>query len=136
QVNDILHQQVGPIAAAYTLPDFRELPQTSQTNFLQQWQALPEDEKKNQLAILNDEAKARILATSDPVKLAFDDQTSLWRASLDRMVQQQSGDAVADAFWRDRTSGYGNLELPDAFPDRELFDRGILGAVVRGQHHL
>src|SRR5207249_899510 len=46
---------------------------------------------------------------------------------------ERAGEEVADAYWRDRMSGYGPENWLGELPDRELHDRGILGLVVRSE---
>jgi ATP-binding cassette subfamily B protein len=121
-----LDTQVGPLAAALTLPDYRELPGSVHQSFLQHWKGLDEQAKRQRLGVLG--AGAGALLTADPAALSLEDQSRLWRARLYELVNAQAPGGVAEAFWRDRTGGFDDA---DWAPGHELFDRGLLSAVVR-----
>jgi ATP-binding cassette subfamily B protein len=128
-IYQLLEARVGPVAAALTLPDYRELPSSVHEVFLHDWQALDEPGKRQYLDLLG--ADAERLLKAEPAQLTFDDQARLWRAHLYFLVRERSQSvAVADAFWRDRTGG---VDDADWSPGHELSDRGILAAVVRGR---
>ncbi len=129
----VLERRVGFLAATLTLPGYRELPQAVQEEFQQYW-ARPDTDRKEQLRILGDDGAD--LASSAPDKLNPRQYATIWRAHLYNRVNAVYGDTVANAFWDDRTRGFGGEPIPDILPGRELSDRGILSLVVQSHSHL
>jgi ATP-binding cassette subfamily B protein len=128
QVNWILQERVNNVAAAITLPEYRDLPDIAQAGFQKEWSGLTPEERDAALALFSDDEKAKLASADLDQKAQAYEQ--LWRARLREKLKQRSGDETANAFWADRTSSYmsgaGGL-------DRELEDRGILSLVVRNE---
>jgi ATP-binding cassette subfamily B protein len=126
QLNRFLYARVNSIAAALTLPDYRDLPESAQVAFQKEWAARPAEERDEALSLFGEEQGKQLAA----VDLSRNPQLYelLWRAHLYEKLKAISGEDTANAFWTDRNSRY----MPDGdMVDRELDDRGVLSLVVR-----
>lgn len=134
EIHTILRQRVGTMAAAYVLPEFRDLPAGAQATFQQEWRALPEADRLARLSKLGESAAA--VAAVDPAKYSADLQDLVWRVHLYQRLKDDSGEDVSEAFWNDRMLGYGSDRPLAENPERELLDRGVLSLVVRNHEQM
>lgn len=124
----LLHERVGPGAAALILPEFAELPPRAQEAFFQSWSALLARDRREQAGILG-EGNVADLATAQPAKLPAERQHLLWRAHL--LNHLGGNTAAADLFRADRAIRDAKDFGSEATGSRVLADRGILSLIVR-----
>jgi ATP-binding cassette subfamily B protein len=106
------------------IPSFRDLSPALQDYFWQQWLALPETERKDDVRAVgvDDPKKVHYLATVDRShELSPQDQELRWRGQLYHILGEQVGPDAAEVM----------VSTP---PDQPLPERGILSLVVRSQN--
>ena len=130
-VHQILHNRVNPTAAALILPEYAELPSSTQQAFLQAWGGLKPEERSARLKETVGEERGNVLASANPATLTPNDLDVLWRTHEHHRLHDEVSPATAEVYWNDRTNRVGPVPSGEAIPYRELADRGILSLLVR-----
>jgi ATP-binding cassette subfamily B protein len=133
-VHHVLVDRVGTLAGALTLPDLRDLPDNVQNQVRQEWLSLTPEDRTKRFAFLGEE-NAKTIVSADPAGFFTKNPEMVWRAHVYQFLKENAGESVAEAFWIDRTSGYGARHGADELRDHELEDRGTLSMVVRTHGH-